>query len=143
MVGGLSGLSLLLSGCALLGMGGSATSACIDFTADADLPHPVTLWVFALESTLKFEQEPIANLLNGVKPKGVIEEVDTVTLGAGDTIPKRWDGIDARTQKLGVVADYLRRSSDPDGSLRQVVAARCMPLFTPRLHMKAGDLYVP
>ncbi len=55
-----------LTGCAAMGMGGTSSSACIDFSADGNLPHPVTLWVFALETPLKFEQEPIANLLDGV-----------------------------------------------------------------------------
>lgn len=119
---------------------------CAVFYASDDLnlydgdPHPVTVYLYALETSEAFERAAVADLLEGELPPGVLQPPVPITLEPGEkrsveaTFP-------ATTHYVGVLADYDRVPGEDEGTRTQVVPARC-GLRKPRLTLTSRHLYL-
>ncbi len=133
---------LAAGGCA---GGGTPKKVCATFYASENLnlfdgePHPITVYVYALESASGFEQASVEDLLGGAKPPGVLAPPVPITISPGEKFSFS-EVFPAKTNELGLVADFFRAPGDPRGTLTQVVPARC-GMRKPKLTLSPKDIY--
>jgi type VI secretion system VasD/TssJ family lipoprotein len=135
---------------AVLGLGCASNSkprkACAVFYASENLnlydgePHPITVYMYPLSSPAGFEQASAADLLEGKKPPGVLAPPVPITVSPSE---KRTfeELFPAETTRIGVLADYYRAPSDPEGTRTRVVKAKCGWFSKPKLILSPKDVY--
>jgi len=119
--------------------------SCIVLEASEELnfydgvPHPVTVYVYALATPEGFEGARPDDLLVGAKPAGVLQPPVPITVQPGEQHSVQ-ELFPADTHQLGLLADFYRAPNDPMGSLTQVVPARC-GLRRPKLVLSQSDIH--
>lgn len=118
--------------------------SCLVLNADEELnfydgvPHPVTVYVYALASADAFELTNPDALLEGAKPAGVLQPPVPITVQPGEKHSVQ-ELFPAETHQLGLLADFYRAPEDEPGTLTQVVPARC-GLRRPKLVLSRRDI---
>jgi type VI secretion system VasD/TssJ family lipoprotein len=132
-----------------VGLGCASTpkprKSCLSFDASEELnfydgvPHPVTVYVYALSTPEGFEGALPDDLLVGTKPAGALQPPVPITVQPGEhhSVQQLFP---ADTHQLGLLADFYRAPGDPLGTLTQVVPARC-GLRRPKLLLSRSDIY--
>lgn len=140
---------------ALLSLGGLACSgtpkpveACLVITSGTNLhtydgqPHVLPLYIYALSSSLEFQQMDVTTLLGSdMKPDGVVGGPLELIV-APDQVVEFREALDPKTTQIGIVADYYRQANDPPGQRKVVVEAGCGMFGTPSVRLTPTDLLV-
>jgi len=145
----LAGTGALLAAAAI-GCGGppKPVEACLTITSGTNLhtydgqPHVLPVYVYALSSSLGFEQTDVTTLLASDElPEGVVGGPLELIV-APDQVVDFHEALDPRTTQLGIVADYYRAPHDPPGSRKAVVQASCGIFGGAKIRLTPTDLLV-
>ena len=144
-------LGSLLVACAIAaGCSGTPkpVEACLTVTSGTNLhtydgqPHVLHLYIYALKSSLEFNQKDVTTILSSGKlPEGVVDGPLELTV-APATVVEFSEALDPETTEIGIVADYYRRPDDPPGSRKAVVPASCGMFGSPKIRLTPTDLLV-
>ncbi|MEM7412547.1 MAG: type VI secretion lipoprotein TssJ [Myxococcota bacterium] len=122
--------------------------SCLTITSGTNLhtyegqPHSLPLYIYALSSSIEFEQTDISTLLAGDDtPEGVVGGPLELIVFPDQVVEFR-EALDPRTIQLGIVADYYRSANDPPGQRRAVVPAKCGTFGSPAIRLTPTDLLV-
>lgn len=135
---------------AVLGCGGppKPVEACLTITSGTNLhtydgqPHVLPVYIYALSSSLEFEQMDVSTLLAAEQmPEGVVGGPLELIVAPASVVEFR-EALDPQTTELGIVADYYRSSHDPPGSRKAVVPASCGIFGGASIRLTPTDLLV-
>lgn len=144
-----SGLALVLA--LVTACGGAKMpeprEVCLEVQASPNLnlfdgqAHAVTIFLYPLISPLGFQQASVQDLLDGASPPGVAGPPVSITVGPGERRSFQ-EAFPQTSAYMGIVVDYYRGPSDPEGSRRAVVPATCGWFSSPTITLSPQDLLV-
>jgi type VI secretion system VasD/TssJ family lipoprotein len=123
-------LGLVIAACLIACTTPKPAGMCLEVQASPNLntyngqPHAVTLHIYPLSGRLGFQQIGIDELLGGALPPGGVGPPRMIAMSPGQTRNIE-ETFDQTTVSIGILADFYRGPSDPEGNRRVVIEAKC------------------